>query len=108
MSGGKFDYKDEYLSHDIFGWLEKGDKVPNVFEDREISELIYDVFNLIHDYDWYASYDTSKETWLKQKNAFKKKWFSNRGVRVKRIVDDAIRDVKEELYETYGLEDEDE
>lgn len=43
-----------------------------VFEDREISELVWDVFDLIHSYDWYASGDTCKETYLKGKAEFKK------------------------------------
>ena len=105
MSGGRCDYRDAAAQSEIFGWISDGDKIPNVFEDREISELIYDVFNLIHDYDWYASGDTCKDTWLKSKKAFKKKWFgNNRGLRVRKIVDDAIKECKSELYETFGME----
>ena len=69
------------------------------------SELVWDVLDLIHDYDWYASGDTCKETYLKKKDAFKKKWFCNRGVRVRRIVDDALKQAKEELYETFAVGD---
>lgn len=102
MSGGRFDYVDGRLKDEIFGWTD----VPrNVFEDREISELVWDVLNLIHDFDWYASGDTCKETYLKAKDKFKKKWFSNRGVRVRQIVDDALKQVKDELYETFGFGD---
>lgn len=100
MSGGLFNYKNEYLKNEIFDWCD-GKKVPNVFEDREISELIYDVFELIHCFDLYKSGDTCKGTYLHQKNEFKIKWMGNRGVRVKRIVDAAISDVKQELYETW-------
>lgn len=78
MSGGRFNYMNDTVQNEIFGYWDEG-KIPNVFEDREISELIYDVFNLIHDFDWYASGDTCKETYLKQKAAFKKKWLQNRG-----------------------------
>lgn len=100
MSGGHFDYADSHAKSEIFGW---DDKPRNVFEDREISELIWDVFDLIHDFDWYASGDTCKETYLKAKADFKKKWLKNNGVRVRRIVDDAIAECKAELYETYGI-----
>lgn len=100
MSGGRFDYMDSTLKNEIFGWT---DRPTNVFEDREISELIWDVFDLIHSYDWYASGDTRKETYLKDKAEFKKKWFSNRGVRVRAIVDGALSDVRRELYETFGF-----
>ena len=102
MSGGRFDYKDSSLKGEIYGWT---DKPSNVFEDREISELVWDVLDLIHDFDWYVSGDTCKETYLKAKSDFKKKWFSNRGVRVRRIVDDAIQQCKNELYETFGFDD---
>lgn len=46
MSGGRFDYKDSSLKGEIYGWT---DKPSNVFEDREISELVWDVLDLIHD-----------------------------------------------------------
>ena len=104
MSGGRFNYQDMTLKDEIFGYAGR-DEIRNVFEDREITELIYDVFDLIHNYDWYASGDTNKSTYLEAKAEFKKKWLDNRGVRVKRIVDDAIEGVKRELYETYGLSD---
>ena len=44
MSGGHFDYIDSRAKNEIFGY---GDKWWNVFEDREISELVWDIFNLI-------------------------------------------------------------
>lgn len=100
MSGGRFDYLDSQLKNEIFGY---GDKPTNVFEDREISELVWDVLDLIHHFDWYASGDTCKETYLKKKAEFKKKWLSNRGVRVRRIVDEALDNVRAELYETYSI-----
>lgn len=101
MSGGRFNHADSQLKSDIFGYF--SEKPGNVFEDREISELVWDVLDLIHDFDWYASGDTCKETYLEKKAAFKKKWLSNRGVRVRRIVDEALAEVKAELYETYGI-----
>ena len=100
MSGGHFNYRDATLRDEIYGW---SDTWHNVFEDREISELVWDVLNLIHDYDWYVSGDTGKDDYLKAKSEFKKKWFSNRGVAVRRIIDTAINELKQELYETYGM-----
>lgn len=100
MSGGNFNYVDATLRDEIYGW---SDAWHNVFEDREISELVWDILDLIHDYDWYVSGDTSKETYLKAKADFKNKWFNNRDVVVKRVVDTAIEEVKAELYETYGI-----
>lgn len=101
MSGGHFEYLDSRLKNEIFGYE---DKPKNVFEDREISELVFDVLDLIHDFDWYYSGDTSKETYLKAKAEFKRKWLSNRGICIKRTIDTAIDEVRAELYETYGIE----
>ncbi len=100
MSGGVFGYSDAHAKNEIFGYDKK---FSNVFEDREISELIFDVFDLIHDYDWYASGDTSEDTYLKAKAEFKKKWLKHDGERVKRVIDTAIDEVREELYKTYGV-----
>lgn len=101
MSGGRFEYMDSSLKDKIFGWT---DEPGNVFEDWEISELVWDVLDLIHEYDWYASGDTSKEKYLKAKAKFKKKWFNNRGIRIRQIVDLALTETKEELYKTFGLD----
>ena len=101
MSGGHFEYLDSRLKDEIFGYE---DKVKNVFEDREISELVFDVLDLIHEFDWYYSGDTGKETYLEAKAEFKKKWLSSRGVRIKRTIDTALDEVRTELYETYGIE----
>ena len=105
MSGGNFNYVDATLRDEIYGWSETWH---NVFEDREISELVWDILDLIHDYDWYISGDARKETYLKAKADFKNKWFNNRDVVVKRVVDTAIEEVKAELYETYGIKGEEE
>ena len=100
MSGGHFDYIDSRCKDEIFGWSEKP---RNVFEDREISELIWDVFDLIHDYDWYASGDTCEETYLKSKAKFKRKWLKNDEKRAQRVIDNAIDEVRQELYKTFGV-----
>ena len=102
MSGGRFDYTDSRCKNEIFGW---DDECRNVFEDREISELIFDVFDLIHDYDWYASGDTCEETYLNAKTKFKQKWLKHDDSRVQMIIDTAINDVRQELYKTYGIKE---
>lgn len=103
MSGGTFNYLDSSLKSELFGWTDDLTRIPNVLEDREISELTYDLLTLLHEYDWYKSGDTEKDRYLDSKAEFKKKWLSNRGVRVRHIIDGAIQELKEELYETYGL-----
>ena len=102
MSGGRFNYIDSQLKSEIFGWA---DKPRNVFEDKEISQLIWDVFELIHAYDWYDSGDTSEKNYLEEKKKFKDKWLREDRDRCKLIVDEALTEVKAELYKTFGLDD---
>ena len=101
MSGGRFDYLDLSLKNEIFGWNEK---CYNVLEDVELSELVWDVLDLLHDYDWYISGDTEEDTWLKAKSEFKKKWFEvERKDIIKREIDNSLENCKEELYKTYDI-----
>lgn len=102
MSGGRFGYRDMALKGEVFGY---GDSLENVFEDREISELVWDILDLIHEYDWYSCGDAGKADYLKAKSEFKRKWFNNRGARVRRIVDEAVQQCKAELYETFGIDE---
>lgn len=119
MSGGKFYGADTAARDTIFQY---SNEPINVFEDREISELVWDVFDLIQSLDYYKSHDTSSETYLKEKAEFKKKWLGgNRDLRIRKIVDeaienlglelygavhDSIEELKQGLYETFGLEGE--
>ena len=102
MSGGRFQYIDSQLKSEIYGWV---DKPINIFEDREISELIWDVFDLIHEYDWYASGDTSEKDYLEAKAEFKNKWLKGdkktRDERMKRIIDEVIAEARDDLYKTF-------
>lgn len=100
MSGGRFSYVDNRLREEIFGWT---DKPTNVFEDKEISELVWDVLDLIHQFDWYSCSDSSEETYLKAKAKFKQKWFGNPDERIKRIIDETVNECRSELYKTFGV-----
>ena len=100
MSGGHFNYEDSQLKNTIFDWE---DKVSNQFQDPEISELVFDVLTLIHDYDWYISGDTSLETWLEAKLDFKKKWLRKNNVAtLEKIIEDRIVATSLELKEMLG------
>ena len=108
MSGGCFNYSNDATAREIFGYevninygLEKLDadakKVADddPLEDREISELVYDVFCLLHSYDWYTECDTSQETYKKDIKYFKKKWFEKTNdERLERLADRAIERIK--------------
>ena len=101
MSGGWFSYRDMDLKTEIFGYA---DEPGNQLQDREITALVWDVLDLLHTFDWAACGDLSMEDYVAAKAEFRRKWLGNRGVRVRRVVDDALRQAREELYATYGLE----
>ena len=104
MSGGKFYGADTAARDTIFQY---SNEPINVFEDEVISELVWDVFDLIQSLDYYKSYDMSKEAYLKDKAAFKKKWLGkSKGSAARKIVDASIEDLRQELYETFGLKGE--
>ena len=86
MSGGYWNYADESLKYEIFGWTDEYNEAPNVFEDPEINELIWDVFELLHEYDYYREADNSRETYMKSVSDFKAKWFGDHDARIKRLV----------------------
>ena len=98
MSGGHFDYADQRAKDEIFGW---SDKPKDVFEDMELSQLVFDVFDLIHDFDWYISGDTCSGTWNEKRKAFKDKWLTTPGREVvfNHIIDDAIAKLRRDLLE---------
>lgn len=102
MSGGYFNYLDGRLKTEIFSYT---DSPHNAFEDLEISELTWDLLNLIHVYDLYVCGDTERDAYLKAKAAFKSKWLnSSEDARIRRIIDKALDELRQELYETYNVE----
>ncbi len=106
MSGGHFSYLDTRLRDEIYGFRDEWTraKLPNAFEDREISALIYDVLCLIHEFDWYICGDTDEEDYLKAKAEFKERWLDRpQTERVKMLIDESLQEVRDELYWTYGI-----
>lgn len=105
MSGGWFDYRDSQFKNDVFGysWVDDKWSGRDVLEDRELSEMLWDLLNLMHDFDWYKSADTGEDDYLEAKKKFKDKWLKNPRMRVKHVLDSAIEEFRQEMYKTYGL-----
>jgi len=100
MSGGHFNYDDGRLKDTIFDY---DSKPTNQFEDPEIAELVFDVLTLIHDYDWYVSGDTGRDTWLEAKAVFKKKWLRKSNLEtLEKIIEARIEATRSELKEMLG------
>ena len=69
-------------------------------EDVEISQLVFDIFDLLHSYDWYASGDTTEEDYLEDKDKFKKKWLRNKNYNeevLKELIEEEFENKKQEI-----------
>lgn len=113
MSGGYFNYENdslcdmichEYpnygLDREYHKESAKNVRAYNPFEDKIISELIFDVFCLMHSYDWYKSGDTGPDDYEKDVKIFKNKWLKNLKDNkefLRQYVDEEISHLKNEL-----------
>lgn len=107
MSGGHFDYKDSSLQKEIFNWgtetTEQAMRL-NPLEDKEISGLTFDLLQLLHTYDWSKSGDTSMSIYHEEVKKFKDKWLNSEAKdRIRYVIDNSIKDLKEELYMSFEL-----
>lgn len=114
MSGGTWNYANDTLAGDIFGWgiaidygLNREEhkisamraRIADPLEDKELSELVFDVFCLLHSYDWYSSADTGEDTYRADVKAFKDKWLKRSGrQRIKDEIEKTLSDAKNTLY----------
>lgn len=121
MSGGYFEYLDQRLAREMFGWDidicygEKGfSKVNkagaiNPLQDREISKLTWDLLCLIYSFDYYICGDTGEETYLEDLKYFKDKWLKpGRKETAKRLVDEECNELRKELYKELGISEKEE
>ena len=124
MSGGCFDYKNDTLCGDIFDWKVDADyglgesksyhddiryvRDKNKLEDKIISELVYDVFCLLHSYDWYVSGDTDENIYRDDIKYFKNKWLKNLKSNkeyIKNLIDEELDRTKKGLYTAFDVDD---
>ena len=115
MSGGFWQYENDTLAQSIYGW----DMLPdygddgfsqavkawkrNPLEDKLMSELVWDVFCVLHSFDWYRSADTCEEGYREDVERFKKKWL--KGIsedRVKEMISRELETAREELEKALG------
>lgn len=113
MSGGHWNYETDSTCREIFGWgtdpdynlsSEKVKKSAllarklNPLEDKELSELVFDVFCLLHSYDWYISGDTGEEDYKDDVKYFKEKWLKrSASSRIRSEIEKSVVEMKEEL-----------
>ncbi len=117
MSGGHFNYMNDTLCREIFAWgvySDYGDsgfeqsklaRKINPMEDRVMSELIFDVFCILHSFDWYQSGDTGEDTYKADVKRFKDKWLKLIPEhRVREIIADELIAMRDELYQAFNID----
>lgn len=93
MSGGSHDYIYLKIENELCGQM----------EDIELNDLVQDIADLAHDLEWYHSCDTCKDDYRKSVEKFKEKWFkSSREERLKSYIDEALDNMRNELYSLVG------
>lgn len=117
MSGGCFEYSNDRACREIFGWeidCDYGDKgfsqSPrarrlNPLKNKVMSEMAWDLFCVLHSYDWYSSGDTDEEVYREDVKRFKDKWLKLDKPKIKVLVDDELEEARQSLYLSLGLED---
>ena len=69
--------------------------------------MMKDLVEVLHDVEWWQSGDICEDGYRKTVKAFKDKWFNtDRGERLKPIIDRRINEVRTELMNMIGGEDE--
>lgn len=73
--------------------------------DPEVSGLVFDVFCLLHSFDWAVSGDTDIEDYQRAVAAFKKRWLKKaRAEQIRAIIDVCTDNLKEDLCKAFGCE----
>ena len=97
MSGGSYCYK----------YCEVDDYYVGAMYDEELNEMMKDIVKVLHDVEWWQSCDIGEDSYRKTVKEFKDKWFnSDRSERLKPIIDRRINEVRTELINMIGGEDE--
>ena len=118
MSGGYWNYENDQAARAIFGWsmdVEYGEdgfrqskyaRKRNPLGDKMLSELCWDMFCILHSYDWYIEGDTGEETYQEDVKRFKEKWLKvSEEDLVRREIEKALAEAREDLYQVFGVEE---
>lgn len=113
MSGGHWGYCNDTVAGDIFGWgmspnygdrgfsQSKIARKIDPLEDKQLSEMLWDMFCLLHSYDWYVCADTGEDTYRRDVKYFKDKWLKPSGIDlVHREIECCVEELKDYLTKT--------
>lgn len=94
MSGGSMNY----LCYRV-------EEAADAMGDRELTELVKDIAELLHDREWYISGDYGEDTWEESVQKFKRKWFEQpRKDRLKALIEQTFNEAKRECMSMIGAQ----
>ena len=97
MSGGSYNYECYRVEEEYVGAM----------HDAELDEMMKDLVKVLHDVEWWQSCDIGEDDYRKTVKDFKDKWFNaDRCERLKPIIDRRINEVRTELINMIGGDDE--
>ena len=92
MSGGSMDY--------LYSRVREYSDSAN---DPEITELMDDLADVLHEMEWWHSCDIGEEQYREAVRKFKDKWFGiSREIRLREYIDNELAAVKDKLYNLIG------
>lgn len=91
MSGGSYNYMYSQIEDEYGGKM----------FDSQLNEMMSDLCKLLHDLEWWQSYDTSEETYRKTVTEFKKKWFRQTRIDVQNHIESEFERIKNQLLKEF-------
>jgi hypothetical protein len=87
MSGGSYEY----------GCFKIEELYVGAMHDDEMNEMMKDLYNVLHDVEWWQSADIGEEDYRKTVKNFKDKWFGKRDENLTRIFINRIETMNREF-----------
>lgn len=91
MSGRSYNYMYSRINDEYVGRM----------HDSQLDEMMKDLVDLLHDLEWWQSSDTGEDTYRRAVTEFKKKWFKQTKIDVKKQIDSKFEQTKDELLKEF-------
>ena len=98
MSGGSYSYVYCQVENECVGRM----------FDRQLDEMMKDLVKVLHDLEWWKSSDTGEDTYRRAVTEFKKKWFKQTKIDVRRQIESEFERTKDELMKEFEYLNDDE
>lgn len=98
MSGGSYSYMCYRIEEEY---------VDRMF-DNQLDEMMKDLCKVLHDLEWWQSSDTGEDTYRRAVTEFKKKWFKQTKIDVRKQIESEFERTKNKLLKEFDYLNDDE